>query len=71
MWRVHKDTGLVTDSQLVSVEELQDHAADRSDKEVSQVEADMQSLQKYWSHGRKQLSAAQLSHIFGIVRITP
>ncbi|XP_075885288.1 histone-lysine N-methyltransferase SMYD1-like [Nelusetta ayraudi] len=68
MWRMHKDTGLVSDSQLVSVEELEDHAADRSDEELKLVEADVHSLQKYWSHGRKQYSAAELSHIFGIIK---
>lgn len=69
MWRMHKDTGIASDSQLVSVEQLEDHVADLSDKELERVNTDVNSFLQYWSYGRKKHSVDEVSHILGIVRI--
>lgn len=69
MWRIHKDTGIASDSQLVSVEQLEDHVADLSEKELERVNTDVKSFLEYWSYGRKKHSVDEVSHILGIVRI--
>ncbi|XP_077398482.1 histone-lysine N-methyltransferase Smyd1-like [Vanacampus margaritifer] len=67
LWRLHKDTGIVSDSQLISVEQLDDHVSDLPKKNFQQLETDVQSFLQYWSYGRKQHSVDYISHIFGII----
>nr|XP_046231367.1 histone-lysine N-methyltransferase Smyd1-like [Scatophagus argus] len=68
MWRIHKDTGVVSDSQLVSVDQLVDHVADLPEEDLKQLKADVHSFQGYWSYGRKKHSVDDISHIFGIIK---
>ena len=70
MWRMHKATGVASDSQLVSVDQLEDHVADLSEEDLKQLKNDVKSFQEYWSYGSKQHSVDYISHIFGIVRIS-
>lgn len=67
LWRIHRNTGLVSDSQLISVEQLEDHVADMSQDDAKQLKADVHSFLEYWSYGRKQHSIDYISKIFGIV----
>lgn len=69
MWRIHKDTGIVSDSQLVSVDELEDHVADLPEEDLKRLKTDVHNFLEYWSYGRKQHSIDEMSHIFGIVRM--
>ncbi len=69
LWRIHKDTGIVSDSQLISVDQLEDHVADLPEEDLKQLEIDTHKFLEYWSYGSKQHSANYISHIFGIVRI--
>ncbi|XP_040915627.1 histone-lysine N-methyltransferase SMYD1a [Toxotes jaculatrix] len=68
LWRMHKDTGIVSDSQLISVEQLEDHVADLPAEDLKQLKTDVHSFQEYWSYGRKQHSVDYISHIFGIIK---
>ncbi|XP_077593293.1 histone-lysine N-methyltransferase Smyd1-like [Stigmatopora nigra] len=68
LWRLHKDSGIVSDSQLISLEQLEDHVSDLSEKNLTQLEADVQSFLEFWSHGNKQHSVDYISHIFGIIK---
>jgi len=68
LWRMHKDTGIVTDSQLISVDQLEDHVADLPEEDAKQLRADVQSFLEYWSYGRKQHPADYVSRIFGIIK---
>ncbi|XP_028273485.1 histone-lysine N-methyltransferase SMYD1a [Parambassis ranga] len=68
LWRMHKITGVATDSQLISVEQLEDHVADMPQEDLKQLETDVQTFMKYWSYGRKQHSVEFISHIFGIIK---
>lgn len=69
MWRLHKDTGVVSDSQLVSVDQLQDHVADLRDEDLKRLRSDVQDFLDYWSCGSQQHSSQEISRIFGIVRV--
>ncbi|XP_058472719.1 histone-lysine N-methyltransferase SMYD1a [Solea solea] len=68
LWRIHKDSGVVSDSQLMSVSELEDHVNDLSEEAHAQLKADVSTFLEYWSHGRKKHSAEFISHIFGIIK---
>uniref|UniRef100_A0A672GNJ3 [histone H3]-lysine(4) N-trimethyltransferase n=1 Tax=Salarias fasciatus TaxID=181472 RepID=A0A672GNJ3_SALFA len=68
LWRIHKVSGLASDSQLVSVDQLEDHVADLSKEDLDEVNTDVQTFLKYWSHGRKQHSAEYIAHLFGIIK---
>ncbi|XP_020495680.2 histone-lysine N-methyltransferase SMYD1a [Labrus bergylta] len=68
LWRIHKDTGIASDSQLVSVDQLEDHVSDLSEEDLKQMKTNVQSFQEYWSYGRKKHSAEEISHIFGIIK---
>ncbi|KAM9338538.1 histone-lysine N-methyltransferase SMYD1a [Symphorus nematophorus] len=68
MWRMHKSTGIVSDSQLVSVDQLEDHVADLGEDDLKQLKGDVHSFLEYWSYGSKQHSIEYISHIFGIIK---
>ncbi|XP_053195995.1 histone-lysine N-methyltransferase SMYD1a [Scomber japonicus] len=68
LWRIHKDTGIVSDSQLVSVDQLEDHVADLSEDDLKKLHADVHAFQEYWSYGSKKHSADYISRIFGIIK---
>ncbi|XP_042365510.1 histone-lysine N-methyltransferase SMYD1a [Plectropomus leopardus] len=68
LWRMQKDTGIVSDSQLISVDQLEDHVADLPEQGLKKLKTDVQSFLEYWSCGRKQHSPDYISHIFGIIK---
>ncbi|XP_037608341.1 histone-lysine N-methyltransferase SMYD1a [Sebastes umbrosus] len=68
LWRTQKDTGIVSDSQLISVDQLEDHVADLPEEELKRLNNDVHTFQEYWSYGRKQHSVDYISHIFGIIK---
>ncbi|XP_041667165.1 histone-lysine N-methyltransferase SMYD1a [Cheilinus undulatus] len=68
LWRIHKDTSVVSDTQLVPVDQLEDHVSDLSEEDQKQMKKDVQNFQEYWSYGRKKHSVEEISHIFGIIK---
>ncbi|KAL6097244.1 uncharacterized protein ACO6RY_06379 [Pungitius sinensis] len=68
LWRIHKDSGIVSDSQLVSVDHLEDHVADLPEEDLKKLKADVHTFLEYCSHGRKQHSVEDVSHILGIIK---
>ncbi|KAK5900368.1 hypothetical protein CgunFtcFv8_025330 [Champsocephalus gunnari] len=68
LWRVHKDTGIVSDSQLISVDQLKDHVTDLPEEGLKQLQTDVLTFFAYWSHGRKQHSVEYISRLFGIIK---
>lgn len=70
LWRMHKDTGIASDSQLISVDQLQEHVADLAAEDFKQLRADVHKFLQYWSYGMRQHSVDYISHIFGIVSVS-
>ncbi|XP_068430252.1 histone-lysine N-methyltransferase SMYD1a [Clinocottus analis] len=68
LWRIHKDSGIASDSQLVSVDQLEDHVTDLPEEDLKQLKTDVHTFQEYWSDGRKQHLVDDISHIFGIIQ---
>lgn len=59
---------MASDSQLVSVEELEDHLSDLPEDHLKCLDTDVQAFLEYWSYGRAEHSSDEIAHIFGIVR---
>ncbi|CAJ1071048.1 histone-lysine N-methyltransferase SMYD1a [Xyrichtys novacula] len=68
LWRIHKDTSIVSDTQLVAVDQLEDHVSDLPEEDLKKMKKDVQIFQEYWSYGRKKHTAEEISHIFGIIK---
>ncbi|XP_068608844.1 LOW QUALITY PROTEIN: histone-lysine N-methyltransferase SMYD1-like [Brachionichthys hirsutus] len=68
MWRIHKDTGIMSDSQLISVDQLEDHVGDLRSEGLERLRADVQRFLDYWSYGSKQLCFDDIAHVFGIIK---
>ncbi|KAM7369412.1 hypothetical protein PAMP_013681 [Pampus punctatissimus] len=68
LWRIHKDTGIVSDSQLISVDQLEDHVSDLPEDDLKKLKTDVRTFLEYWSYGSKQHSVDYISHIFGIIK---
>ncbi|KAF3702398.1 Histone-lysine N-methyltransferase SMYD1 [Channa argus] len=68
LWRIHKDTGIVSDSQLIPVDHLEDHVSDLPEEDLKHLKTDVHSFLEYWSCGRKQLSGDCISKMFGIIK---
>uniref|UniRef100_A0A665TSB6 [histone H3]-lysine(4) N-trimethyltransferase n=1 Tax=Echeneis naucrates TaxID=173247 RepID=A0A665TSB6_ECHNA len=68
LWRIQKKTGIVSDSQLIPVDQLEDHISDLLEEDFKKLQTNVHNFQEYWSHGRKQHSVDYISHIFGIIK---
>ncbi|KAM9841331.1 histone-lysine N-methyltransferase Smyd1-like [Aulostomus maculatus] len=68
LWRIHKDSGIMRDSQLISVEQLHDNVHYLPEEDLKQLKAEVENFLEYWSCGRKQHSADYILHIFGIIK---
>ncbi|XP_044190359.1 histone-lysine N-methyltransferase SMYD1a [Thunnus albacares] len=68
LWRIHKDTSIVSDSQLIAVDKLEDHVADMSEDDLKKLKTDVHTFQQFWSYGSKHHSDDYISHIFGIIK---
>uniref|UniRef100_A0A3P8YGV6 [histone H3]-lysine(4) N-trimethyltransferase n=1 Tax=Esox lucius TaxID=8010 RepID=A0A3P8YGV6_ESOLU len=65
LWRVQKDTGIVSDSQLISVDQLQDHLADMSTDSLKELKINVQNFLDYCPNTKH--GSEYISHIFGII----
>ncbi|KAG7249060.1 hypothetical protein CRUP_009899, partial [Coryphaenoides rupestris] len=66
LWRIQKDTGIVSDSQLTSVDELLDHVTDLTDEDRVELQIDVHNFMDYWPKSARQHPVEYVSHIFGI-----
>lgn len=68
MWRLDKEGSVVSDMQLTTVEELEDHIADLQEDELKELKVDIHNFLDYWPRNSKQHTIDDISHIFGVVR---
>ncbi|XP_062333793.1 histone-lysine N-methyltransferase Smyd1-like [Osmerus eperlanus] len=67
LWRMKKHTGIVSDGQLTSVDQLEDHVADLPVDDLKELKIDVHNFLDYWPHNSKQYTAEYIAHIFGII----
>ncbi len=68
MWRLDKEGSVVSDMQLTTLEELEDHIADMQEDELKEFKVDIHNFLDYWPRNSKQHTIDDISHIFGVVR---
>jgi len=67
LWRMQKQTGIITDSQLVSVNALKEHQADMGDAELTELQKNVKHFLDYWP-GKAQPHDL-VSHLFAIIKV--
>ncbi|KAJ3603896.1 hypothetical protein NHX12_028637 [Muraenolepis orangiensis] len=67
VWRLDKEGSLVSDSQLTTVEELEDHIHDMTEDDLKEVKVDIHNFLDFWPRNSKQHTVDDISHIFGVV----
>uniref|UniRef100_A0A3B3USK6 [histone H3]-lysine(4) N-trimethyltransferase n=1 Tax=Poecilia latipinna TaxID=48699 RepID=A0A3B3USK6_9TELE len=68
LWRRNRDQGLASDSQLLAVDQLQDHLRDLPGDQLQALQADVQTFLRFWSCGSKQHPADFISHVFSLIK---
>jgi len=68
LWRLDKDGSVVSDAQLITLEELEDHINDMQEDELKELKVDIHNFLDYWPRTSKQHTIDVISHICGVVR---
>lgn len=68
MWRLDKEGSIVSDMQLTTLDELEDHITDMQEDELKELKVDIHNFLEYWPRGCKQHTLDTVSHMFGVVR---
>lgn len=68
MWRLDKEGSVVSDMQLTTLDELEDHIADMQEDELKELKVDIHNFLDYWPRTSKQHTIDDISHLFGVVR---
>ena len=69
MWRLDKEGSVVSDMQLTTLDELEDHISDMQEDELKEFKVDIHNFLDYWPRNSKQHTIDVISHIFGVVRL--
>ncbi|XP_055017723.1 histone-lysine N-methyltransferase SMYD1b isoform X3 [Boleophthalmus pectinirostris] len=67
MWRLDKDGSKVSDMQLTTLDELEDHITDMPEDELKEFKVDIHNFLDYWPRNSKQHTIDVISHIFGVI----
>ncbi|KAJ8260774.1 hypothetical protein COCON_G00164970 [Conger conger] len=67
LWRMEKDGGVASDSQLTTLEDLEDHVADMPEEDLKELKIDVHNFLDYWPSGSRQHTVDSISHILGVI----
>ncbi|KAG7271679.1 hypothetical protein CRUP_025540 [Coryphaenoides rupestris] len=67
MWRLDKAGGVVSDTQLTTVDELENHVPDMPEDDLKDLKVDIHNFLDFWPRYSKQHTVDDISHIFGVV----
>ncbi len=67
LWRIQKDTGLVSDAQLTTLDLLEDHLSKISPEDLKELKVDVQNFYNYWPKKSKPVGEDYVVHLFGVV----
>ena len=71
LWRHDKEGTVMSDMQLTTLEELEDHIADMQEDDLQEFKVDIHNFLDYWPRTSKQHTIDDISHLFGVVRFIP
>ncbi|KAL6113998.1 smyd1 [Pungitius sinensis] len=67
MWRLDKEGSIMSDMQLITVDELEDHISDMQEDDLKDLKVDIHNFLDYWPRTSKQHNIDNISHIFGVI----
>ncbi|XP_077600621.1 histone-lysine N-methyltransferase SMYD1-like isoform X1 [Stigmatopora nigra] len=67
MWRFDKEGGVVSDTQLTTLDQLEDHIEDMQEDELKEFKVDVHNFLDYWPRNSKQHTTEVISHVFGLI----
>ncbi|XP_053474103.1 histone-lysine N-methyltransferase SMYD1a [Ictalurus furcatus] len=67
LWRMQKHKGKAFDTQLTTLDLLEDHISAMSPEDLKQLKVDVGNFQDYWQGNSRQYSTDYVSHIFGVI----
>ncbi|XP_076859669.1 histone-lysine N-methyltransferase SMYD1b isoform X1 [Brachyhypopomus gauderio] len=67
MWRLDKEGGVVSDMQLITLDDLQDHLSDMPEMDLKELKVDVHNFLDFWPKTSKQHTVESISHIFGVI----
>ncbi|XP_061755095.1 histone-lysine N-methyltransferase SMYD1-like isoform X1 [Nerophis ophidion] len=67
MWRLDKEGGVVSDMQLTTLDELEDHIEDMQEDELKEFKVDIHNFLDYWPRSSKQHTSDVISHVLGLI----
>lgn len=71
MWRTDKEGSVVSDLQLSTMDELEDHISDMPEEDMKDLKVDIHNFLDFWPHSSKPHTVDGISHILGVVRDLP
>ncbi|XP_071394616.1 histone-lysine N-methyltransferase SMYD1b [Centroberyx affinis] len=67
MLRLDKEGSVMSDMQLTTLDELEDHVDDMAEDELKELKVDIHNFLDYWPRKSKQHTVDDISHLFGVV----
>ncbi|XP_027022747.1 histone-lysine N-methyltransferase SMYD1b isoform X1 [Tachysurus fulvidraco] len=67
MWRLNKEGDVISDFQLSTLEDLEDHISDIPEIDMQELKVDVHNFLDYWPKTSKQHTVESISHIFGVI----
>lgn len=67
MWSRDKNGGVISDLQLTTLDDLEDHISDMPEIDLKELKVDIHNFLDYWPKTSKQHTVDSISHIFGLV----
>ncbi|XP_018589847.1 histone-lysine N-methyltransferase SMYD1a isoform X1 [Scleropages formosus] len=68
LWRIEKDGSIVSEGQLTTLDQLEDHVADMSADGLKELKGNVHNFLDYWPHSSQQHEVDRVSHIFGVIK---
>lgn len=69
LWRVDKEGGIVSDTQLISIDDLENHVSDMLPEDLKDLKVDVLNFLDYWPRYSKPHKVEDVSHVLGLVCI--
>lgn len=67
LWRQEKEGAVVSDMQLTTLDDLEDHIADMPEDDLKELKVDIHNFLDFWPRNSKQHTVDTISHIFGVI----
>ncbi|KAK7136429.1 hypothetical protein R3I94_014921 [Phoxinus phoxinus] len=67
MWRVDKEGMVVSDMQMTTLDDLENHICDMNEDDLKDFKVDIHNFLDFWPRGSKQHTVDSISHVLGVI----